>query len=132
MGVVVTTFRYLHDPLFLAALSAYALNRGLLQPLSASPFLHGYFDDLLLIPAALPVMLWLQRRHGWRLHDRAPTWNEMGMHLIVWSLICECIGPRWLHRGTADMWDVAAYAFGGAVACLWWNFSRRPGAACAS
>ncbi len=46
-------FGYLRDPLFLIAVAGYVLNRWLLKPLVPSPFLHGHFNDLLLIPAAL-------------------------------------------------------------------------------
>ena len=116
-----TQFRYLHDPMFLVAAAGYALNRWLLKPLVPSPFLRGHFNDLLLIPAALPVMLWVQRIVGLREHDRAPSWAEMTLHLAVWSLICEFIDPHWLHHGTADAWDVVAYSVGGVMACLWWN-----------
>lgn len=119
-------FGYWRDPMFLVAASAYALNRWLLKPLLPSPFLHGHFNDLLLIPAALPVVLWLQRCAGLREPDPAPSWSEMGLHLVVWSVICEFIGPHWLHHGTADVWDVVAYAVGGVVACLWWNRSMQP------
>ena len=118
-------FGFLRDPLCLMAATAYALNRWLLQPFSVSPFLHEHFDDLLLMPAALPVVLWLQRRLGLREHDLAPSWSEMIFHLAVWSVICEFVGPRWLHHGTADIWDVAAYAVGGVAACLWWNRSPQ-------
>jgi hypothetical protein len=114
-------FGYWRDPLFLVAAIGYALNRWLLKPLLPSPFLHGHFADLLLIPAALPVVLWMQRLAGLRKHDLMPSWAEMGLHLAVWSLICEFIGPHWLHHGTADVWDVVAYAAGGVVACFWWN-----------
>jgi hypothetical protein len=123
-------FGYARDPLFLVAAAGYALNRWLLQSLSASPFLHGHFDDVLLIPAALPVVLWLQRITGLRRHDRPPLWPEMMMHLAVWSLICEFIGPLWLHHGTADAWDVVAYAAGGVVACLWWHRSAKTSCLC--
>lgn len=114
-------FGYLRDRLFLVAAAGYALNRWLLKPLLPSPFLHGHFNDLLLIPAALPVVLWVQRLVRLRSHDLAPSWTEMGLHLAVWSVICEFIGPFWLRHGTADPWDVAAYAVGGIAACLWWN-----------
>ena len=114
-------FAYLQDRLFLLAAVSYTLNRWLLKPLIPSPFLHGYFNDLLLIPAALPVVLWLQRSLGLRTHDHSPSWSEATLHLVVWSLICEWIGPLWFHHGTADAWDVAAYATGSVVACLWWN-----------
>ncbi len=114
-------FGYLRDRLFLMAAVGYTLNRWLLKPLMPSPFLHDHFNDLLLIPAALPALLWAQRLVGLRGHDLAPSWGEMGMHLAVWSVICEFIGPFWLRHGTADVWDVAAYAVGGVVACLWWH-----------
>jgi len=116
-------FGYWRDRLFLVAVAAYALNRWGLKPHLPSPFLHGHFNDLLLIPAALPVVLWAQRRLGLRKNDDAPSWTEMGLHLAVWSVICEVIGPHWLHHGTADLSDVLAYAAGGVLACLWWNRS---------
>ena len=116
-------FGYWRDPLFLTATIGYFLNRWLLKPLLPSTFLHGHFADLLLIPAALPVVLWVQHLVGLREHDRVPSWTEMLLHLAVWSLICEFIGPHWLHHGTADVWDVVAYAVGGVVARLWWNRS---------
>lgn len=50
-------FGYRRDSMFQIAVIAYALNRCLLKPLLPSPFLHGHFNDLLLIPAALPVVL---------------------------------------------------------------------------
>ena len=118
-------FAYLRDPLFLLAVAGYALNRWILKPRVSSPFLHGHFADLLLIPAALPVVLWLQRIVGLREHDHAPSAAEIGLHLVVWSLICEFIGPHWLHRGTADGWDVVAYLVGGIAAWLWWHRSAQ-------
>lgn len=117
-------FGYLHDRLFLVAAAAYALNRWLLKPVLQSPLLHDHFNDLLLIPAALPVVLWVHRLLGLRNHDLQPSWTETALHLVVWSLICEFIGPLWLGLGTADPWDVVAYTAGGVAACLWWNRSE--------
>jgi hypothetical protein len=119
-------FGYLRDPLFLVAVACYVVNRWWLKTVIPSAFLHGRFDDLLLIPAALPVILWVQRILGLREHDDPPSWSEVFLHLAVWSLICEFVGPFWLHVGTADVWDVVAYAVGGNVACLWWNRSTQP------
>jgi hypothetical protein len=118
-------FRYLRDPLFHAAVAAYLLNRTLLKPHVLSPFLHDHFNDLLLIPAALPVVLWTQRIIGLRTHDLTPSWLEMVLHVAVWSVICELIGPFYLRHGTADLWDAVAYAVGGLAACLWWNRAGR-------
>jgi len=124
-------FGYLRDRLFVASLAAYACNRLLIRPNMdglfhthlpwAWPFLHSHFDDLLLMPAALPVVLWLQRLAGLRQHDHAPSCSEMLFHLTVWSVICKVVGPFWFHLGVADPWDVLCFAAGGSVACLWWN-----------
>lgn len=119
-------FGYLRDRLFLCAAGAYALNRWVLKPRLDSAFLRGHFNDLLLIPAALPVVLLVQRRLGLRTHDAPPLWSEAWLHLIVWGMICEWIGPRFLGLGTADRWDVAAYTVGSIAACLWWNRCTCP------
>ena len=114
-------FTYLRDKLFLVAAAAYAINRWVLKPVIPSRFLHGYFNDIWLIPAALPVVLLIQRVTGLRENDFPPSWTEATMHFVVWSLVCEVVGPKWWHLGTADAWDVVAYAAGGIVACWWWN-----------
>lgn len=114
-------FAYLRDPAFLVALAAYSLNQFWLKRVSASPFLHAHFNDLLLMPAALPPVLWLHRQLGWRRHDEPPRWAEMFGHLAIWSLICEVVGPHWLKLGTSDPLDVLAYTVGGVTACWWWS-----------
>lgn len=116
-------FRYLRDPLFLLAIGSYLLNCGWLRSRANGGFLHNQFNDLLLIPAALPVVLWVQRLTGLRRHDAPPSWLEMAFHVGVWSVVCEFAGPWWLHAGTADPWDVGAYLAGGLVACVWWHCS---------
>ena len=124
-------FAYLHDRLFQISLAAYTLNRLVLKShlgfLHHSrfhflwSFSHSHFDDLLLIPAALPVMLWVQRLLGVRLHDRAPGWLEMFAHLAIWSVMCKFVGPFLLHIGTPDPCDVLMFAIGGIAACFWWQ-----------
>ncbi len=114
-------FGYLRDPLFLVCAGAYALNRWWLKGLSTSPFVRGHLNDLLLIPAALPVMLWVHRRLQLRHHDDPPSQSEIALHLLVWSEFCEWIGPKWLHQGTPDPWDVVMYAAGSVVAWGVWN-----------
>jgi hypothetical protein len=124
-------FGYLQDRLFAVSLTVYAVNRLVIRPHLAGyfhahlnwawPFLHSHLDDLLLMPAALPVVLWLQRMLGLRKHDRPPGWGEMLAHLAVWSVMCKIIGPLYLHLGVADPWDVLFFTAGGITACLWWN-----------
>jgi hypothetical protein len=121
----VKRFGYGRDPLCALACGGYALNRWLLRPLgwAAGPFMRGHFNDCLLIPAALPLVLWLQRRLSLRPTDAAPSWREIGLHFAVWSLAAEAIAPHFLHRATGDWLDVAAYAAGAVVSGCVWQFS---------
>jgi len=117
-------FRYLGDPLFLVACGAYAVNRWWLKAHVHSVFLHSYFDDLLLIPCALPVLLWVERRLKLRHHDLPPQPDEMLFQLIIWSILFEWIGPYLMPHVTGDPWDVVAYAVGTLFAGLWWQRHR--------
>jgi hypothetical protein len=128
------TFGYLRDRLFGFSLAVYALNRLVVQPHLAGTFhshlpwawafLHSHLDDLLLMPAALPVVLWVQGLLGLRLQAQPPGWREMFAHLVIWSVMCKIVGPLYCHIGVADPWDVLFFAAGGSAACWWWN---RPG-----
>jgi hypothetical protein len=114
-------FGYAADPLCLLACGLYALNRFWLRQYVGGDFLQGYFNDLLLIPAALPFVLWLQRRFGVRADDFRPRWREIGMHLAVWAIAAEAIAPRLLARATGDWRDLIAYGAGALVAGCWWQ-----------
>jgi hypothetical protein len=65
--------------------------------------------------------LWLQRQCGVRAHDAPPTVGEITSHLIVWALLAEFIGPRWLHHGIGDPLDCLVYSLGALVACTMWR-----------
>ena len=131
-------FGYLADRLCQWSLAAYALNRFVVQPQLAgflhrhAPglglLLHSHFDDFLMMPAALPVVLWLQRLTGLRRHDQPPAWTEMFAHLAVWTVMAKIVGPFWLHHGVADVWDVPFFVAGGVLACLWWRRERSAAA----
>jgi hypothetical protein len=128
-----TRFGYLRDGLFGFSFGFYAVNKLIVLPHFgelfhshlhwAWPFLHSHFDDLLLMPAALPVILWIQRLGGLRQHDGPPGWGEMMLHLAIWSVMCKIVGPVYCHIGVADPWDVLFFAMGGCAACGWWNRS---------
>jgi hypothetical protein len=121
----------LADPLFLGACLLYALNRWVLLPLAPHrpAFFRDHFNDLLLIPAALPPLLALYAALGLRRHWSPPRPLEVLTHLALWSLLCEWIGPYYLHKGTADFRDVMAYASGAFVALLYWSKVRSGGRA---
>lgn len=114
-------FGYAADPICLTACALYVLNRWWLSRYVGGPFLQGYFNDLLLIPAALPFVLWFQRRLGWRAHDEQPKWREIALHLLVWSVTAEALGPKLIAHATGDWRDVVAYASGAVVAGCYWK-----------
>jgi hypothetical protein len=117
-------FLYLRDPLFLVGCAAYGINRCLVKPYVHTGFFHSHFNDLWLIPCALPPILWLHRRLGLRPHDNVPQISEILTHLVFWSVFFEWIGPKFVPRAIGDPLDVIAYAAGAAVAGLWWQRNR--------
>jgi hypothetical protein len=117
----VKKYGYARDPVCLISCTFYAANRWCLPVTLKGPFLRNHFDDLLLIPAALPLILWLQRQLRLRTSDAPPDWREVLMHLVVWSVAAEVVGPRLFSHATSDIWDVVAYAAGAAVATILWS-----------
>lgn len=115
-------FRYAFDPVCVSACALYALNRFVIKPHAGPGFFHSHFNDVLLIPAALPFLLGAYRVMGWRREDAVPTWSEVAAHTVLWAVICEGVGPLILrHYGTADWLDVVAYAVGAVIAWMIWN-----------
>jgi len=119
----VKPFGYWRDPLCIGGCALYALNRWGLKPHTHSAFLAGHFNDLLLIPCALPLFLQLQRWLGLRPHDEPPRVSEIIFHLVIWSVLFEVVAPH-LMRTAGDPWDVLAYVAGAVVAGVWWQRAR--------
>ncbi|HTL68680.1 MAG TPA: class I SAM-dependent methyltransferase [Lacunisphaera sp.] len=120
-------FRYGLDPLCLLSCAAYAVERWVIRPRFTGLFWHGYSTDFLLIPAALPLLLWAYRRLGLRAHDRWPAWSEIGLTWAVWSVAAEGLAPFLFRSATGDWRDVLAYAVGAVIAGCWWTLAPRPG-----
>lgn len=116
-------FRYLRDRLFLTSVALYALNRWVVKPRLATGehFLRGHFNDLLVIPCALPPLLLFHRLVGLRRTDAPPQGGEIALHLLIWSLFFEVFAPLFVASSRADAWDVAAYCAGGLAAWAFWN-----------
>ena len=117
-------FGYLRDGLFLCAAALYVLNRLVLKPLAPGSFFALWLNDLLLIPCALPVLLWIERRLGLRRTDAPPSAAEIAFVLILWSVLFEIVAPRLMRSTTGDWLDIAAYSAGALAAGLWWNRAR--------
>jgi hypothetical protein len=111
----------LGDPLFIAGCALYAANRWLIKPALDSPCFDNWFNDALLIPCALPVMLFVHRRLGLRAHDLPPTFAEIAGHFAGWTVLFEVVGPTLMRHTTGDPLDALAYAAGGLVASCWWR-----------
>ncbi|MBS0632143.1 MAG: class I SAM-dependent methyltransferase [Verrucomicrobia bacterium] len=120
-------FRYALDPLCVGACVAYAVCRWVIRPHWTGLFWHGYSTDCLFIPAALPLLLWVQRQLGLRSHDRYPDWPEIGINFAVWSVAAEGVAPFIFKTAVGDWMDVVAYASGALVAGVWWTFAGRTG-----
>lgn len=98
----------------------------MLKPQFESEFLRFWFNDLLLAPCAIPVVLWMFRALRLRDEDGAPSMLELVWILVVWSLLFEWIGPRFISHTTGDWRDVVMYWIGGTGAWFFWrrNSSR--------
>lgn len=114
-------FGYAADPLCAIACALYLANRFWWREAIGGPWLGGYFNDLLLIPAGLPLLLWLQRRLGVRADDAAPRWREIALHLVAWAVIAEGIMPRLATHATGDWGDLIAYGVGALGAGVCWR-----------
>jgi hypothetical protein len=87
--------------------------------------LRSWFSDVLFLPAAIPVYLWMERKLGLRTHDRIPSLAEVGALFLAWSLAAEVVAPRLFVHCTSDPLDVLAYAAGGLFALGWWTWFFR-------
>ena len=114
-------FRYGADPLCWGSWVAYGVIRFVLKPVAAAVWVRSWAVDFFLIPAGLPLYLWVERRLGLRRHDGPPQWIEAGSALVVWSVLAEWIGPRLFPRATGDGWDVVAYGLGMLAAMAVWK-----------
>ena len=119
-------FRYAFDPLSMSSSLGYAVLRWVVKPRAGPGFFHNHATDLLLIPAALPLVLWIQHWLGWRTHDRPPELGEIVLHLAVWGVISEALGPWLFRHGTADWRDLLAYAAGALLGYVFWNWKKTP------
>src|SRR5687768_1257485 len=82
-------FKYLKDPLFVACLILYVLNRVILKPYLPNWFSVGYLNDVICLPFWIPIMLLAMRKVGLRTSDDAPSAGELLIPLILWSWMFE-------------------------------------------
>ena len=118
-------FRYLLDPLFLACVALYFLNRFVIKPNCDFVFFHAWLNDVICIPFWIPVMLAGMRLTRLRRHDNPPTFAEIGIPLVLWSWWFEIYLPNLVgSRHYADPWDIVAYSSGAVFAYWFWKRRR--------
>jgi hypothetical protein len=130
-------FGYLRDPLFLACLVLYLVNRFVLKPFTSIEFFHSYLNDLICIPFWVPIMLFLLRKVGLRREDGPPEAHEVLIPLIGWAYFFEVYlpgVPRFQGLAIADPADVFFYAAGALLASMFWmvRYQRSPDAGVAA
>lgn len=117
-------FRFLRDPIFLAAVTLFLLNIFVLKPhLPRNHFTHGYLTDLLCLPVWVPFMLWVMRLCRLR-SDGSPRPAEVWLPWLFWSLMFEAVLPHTSIFGRfapGDPLDVLAYGVGGILAFIGWK-----------
>lgn len=121
-------FRYLRDPLFLAAVLAYFVNRFVFKRLWADGFVHAHFNDLICVPIWAPVVALGCRIC--RVRDDVPPqpW-EVLILVVVWSILFEVVLPQhpdWSRWATGDPADVAYYLLGAILASAFWRWRYAP------
>lgn len=105
----------LRRPLFLAASAAYLANRFLLNWLDLGHYQVAYLNDVLCLPVALTLALFLQQRFfpataRQRLHP-----GQVVFAFLYFSLCFEGLLPALSGQYTRDPWDLVAYATGGLI-----------------
>ena len=117
----------MRDALFVTSSALYMANRAILElaPARSHDFMKWYFNDLLLVPVTIPLILACSTMLGLRIHGEPPRLWEVAVPVIVWALAFELVGPVFFHRGTADPLDALAYMVGGAVSYGVWRYPRN-------
>jgi hypothetical protein len=124
-------FRYLADPIFIACLIIYPINRFFLKPHHIGGwFTHGYLNDVICLPMFVPIILYIQHLIGVRPHYRFPRVWEIAIAWGAFAIVFQAITPRFpkVFITAGDPWDMLAYASGGVVAwIIWGRLGRQTG-----
>lgn len=114
-------YKFLKDKLFIISVILYLINSLTIRMgINNNYFMRNYFNDLLLIPVALPIVLYLIKLFKFR-NDNYPSFSEIFICLIVWSIMFEFVGPKIMNKGTADIYDVLAYSVGAIISYAIWR-----------
>ncbi|MDB5290669.1 MAG: hypothetical protein JWL69_1910 [Phycisphaerales bacterium] len=128
MGESPHSFRYLADPVCIASLVLYTINRYFLKPHHIGGwFTHGYFNDVLCLPLFVPMILYAQHLIGLRKHFGFPRLWEIFQNWVVFTVVFQVVIPRFPKTFIAagDPYDILAYLAGGVIAWIYWSAPAR-------
>ncbi|MDB5331039.1 MAG: hypothetical protein JWP03_2190 [Phycisphaerales bacterium] len=128
MGEAPRCFRYLADPVCVASLVLYTINRYFLKPHHIGGwFTHGYFNDVLCLPLFVPMVLYTQHLIGLRKHFGFPRSWEIFQNWAVFAVVFQVVIPRFPKTFIAagDPFDILAYFAGGVIAGFYWSAAAR-------
>ena len=112
--------KLLGDPFWHVSLACYALHRCWQGFHTGSGWFDHYWNDLWMLPCALPLVLFLYQILGLRLCGAVPSGSEIFWHGMLLSLMAEVAGPLLFEHAVGDPWDILAYAMGGGMLyCRW-------------
>ena len=117
------------DALWLASLALFALNKWWIKPNFDGALWHSYLNDLLCLPVWMPICVWVFAKLKLR-DDAPPRALEIAVCLLFWSWVFEVLLPQTNVFGkfsAGDPFDVLAYAIGGVLGWIWWEFINRTG-----
>ena len=111
----------LKDPFWGISIACYIIHR-FWQVLSPdSGWMDRHWNDLWMLPCALPLILSLYGALGMRAHALRVTGGEILWHGLLWGFMAEFIGPLLFDHAVSDLWDLLAYALGGFLMFFRWH-----------
>jgi len=105
--------RPLTNPWFLIVGVAYLILLVLKKTGVYIAVLSDYGADLLALPVALSITLWVIRRSKAERKDFRYPWTYILVAVLVFAVLFEWIFPSMTDRFTADWIDIIAYGLGG-------------------
>ena len=105
-------------------MACYGLHRCWQTVFPDSGWMDRYWNDLWMLPCALPLILSLYSALGLREPATPPSGTEIFWHGVLWGLMAEFMGPLYFKHAVGDLWDLVAYAVGGIVLFYRWHHSE--------
>ncbi len=130
MGQARRPFRYLADPVCIAALILYAMNRFYLKPHHVGGwFTRGYLNDVLCLPLFVPMILYAEHVLHVRPHFGFPRVWEILQIGAAFTLVFQVIIPRFpkVFITAGDPYDILAYSAGGVIGWSCWTLEAKWG-----